>query len=216
MPIDPTARQSRSQNVRGDPWAASRRRRAKLIDALPGVRPVADTINALYSQTRHLSRKVRVVIDHLVDALWGRAALGTRVKLDAPHRDRTNPWADRACSGPSHCDPSKYLGSTMEGCSKKQNTYFGETPFSAARPESRIFPNTVATPLFLSAEPVRERDMGCHRPGSAEPTGAEAAHTRGGLGTTQRPSHFTSTQRVLTLRGVNYERGIQIQPAFQR
>ncbi|MFH0352537.1 MAG: hypothetical protein ACHBMF_11520 [Chromatiales bacterium] len=35
------------------------------------MRPVADTIYALYPQTRHLSRKVRAVIDHLVDALGG-------------------------------------------------------------------------------------------------------------------------------------------------
>jgi DNA-binding transcriptional LysR family regulator len=46
-------------------------KRGELIDALPGVQPVADTIYALYPQTRHLSRKVRAVIDHLVDALGG-------------------------------------------------------------------------------------------------------------------------------------------------
>ena len=46
-------------------------KRGELIDGLPGVRPVADTIYALYPQTRHLSRKVRAVIDHLVDAFGG-------------------------------------------------------------------------------------------------------------------------------------------------
>jgi DNA-binding transcriptional LysR family regulator len=46
-------------------------KRGELIDALPGVRPVADMIYALYPQTRNLSRKVRAVIDHLVDALGG-------------------------------------------------------------------------------------------------------------------------------------------------
>lgn len=43
--------------------------RGDLIDALPGARPVPDPIYAVYPQSRHLSLKVRAVVDHLVKAL---------------------------------------------------------------------------------------------------------------------------------------------------
>jgi DNA-binding transcriptional LysR family regulator len=42
-----------------------------LIDALPSARLVPDTIYAIRPPSRHLPRKVRVVIDHLADALAG-------------------------------------------------------------------------------------------------------------------------------------------------
>lgn len=38
----------------------------RLINALPSANPVADTIYAVYPQNRHVLKKVRVVIDHLV------------------------------------------------------------------------------------------------------------------------------------------------------
>lgn len=43
----------------------------QLIDALPGACPVADTIYAVYPRNRHLPRKVRDVIDHLVAVFEG-------------------------------------------------------------------------------------------------------------------------------------------------
>ena len=103
----------------------------------------------------------------------------------------------------------------MPGRSKKQNTHFGATPFSAATPESRIFPYTVVAPLILGTEPVREHDMGCH------PPRISGTNRRGGGSRTRMPwhdgeTHSPSTQRVLTMKGVNYERCIQVQPAFQR
>jgi DNA-binding transcriptional LysR family regulator len=45
--------------------------RGELIDALPTMRPLADTIYAIYPHTRHVARKLRTVIDHLVSALAG-------------------------------------------------------------------------------------------------------------------------------------------------
>jgi DNA-binding transcriptional LysR family regulator len=41
----------------------------ELINALPHERPVDDTIYALYPHTRHIAQKVRLIIDHLVQAL---------------------------------------------------------------------------------------------------------------------------------------------------
>lgn len=41
-------------------------RDGRLVDALPGVRPLPDTIYALYPQNRYLPGKVRAVIDHLL------------------------------------------------------------------------------------------------------------------------------------------------------
>jgi DNA-binding transcriptional LysR family regulator len=43
----------------------------QLINALPSAYPVADTIYAVYPQNRHLPRKVRAVIDHLVAIFSG-------------------------------------------------------------------------------------------------------------------------------------------------
>jgi DNA-binding transcriptional LysR family regulator len=43
----------------------------QLIDALPSARPVADAIYALYPYARHVSGKVRAVIDHLVEQFAG-------------------------------------------------------------------------------------------------------------------------------------------------
>jgi DNA-binding transcriptional LysR family regulator len=51
--------------------AAAALRRGELIDALPAARPTPDPIYAVHPQTRHLSRKVRALIDHLVGALGG-------------------------------------------------------------------------------------------------------------------------------------------------
>src|SRR5688500_6129803 len=41
----------------------------ELINALPGARPVDDTICAIYPHNRHVAQKVRAIIDHLVQAL---------------------------------------------------------------------------------------------------------------------------------------------------
>ncbi|MGG7054863.1 LysR substrate-binding domain-containing protein [Nitrosomonas sp. ANs5] len=38
----------------------------RLINALPSANPVADTIYAVYPLNRHVPKKVRIVIDHLV------------------------------------------------------------------------------------------------------------------------------------------------------
>lgn len=46
-------------------------RDGRLIDALPSERPVADTIAAVYPATRHVPRKVRLLVDHLVTAFSG-------------------------------------------------------------------------------------------------------------------------------------------------
>lgn len=43
-----------------------------LIDALPSEQPVPDTIYAVYPKTRHVPRKVRALVDHLVAAFAGR------------------------------------------------------------------------------------------------------------------------------------------------
>jgi DNA-binding transcriptional LysR family regulator len=43
----------------------------QLIDALPSARPVADAIYAVYPRNRHLPKKVRAAIDHLVAAFEG-------------------------------------------------------------------------------------------------------------------------------------------------
>jgi DNA-binding transcriptional LysR family regulator len=43
-----------------------------LIDALPAAVPLPDTIYAVYPPTRHVSRPVRALIDHLVAALGDR------------------------------------------------------------------------------------------------------------------------------------------------
>ncbi len=43
----------------------------QLINALPDACPVADTIYAVYPRNRHLPRKVRAVIDHLVAVFGG-------------------------------------------------------------------------------------------------------------------------------------------------
>jgi len=43
----------------------------QLINALPNAYPVADTIYAVYPQNRHLPKKVRAIIDHLVTAFEG-------------------------------------------------------------------------------------------------------------------------------------------------
>ena len=43
----------------------------QLINALPDACPVADTIYALYPRNRHLPKKVRAVIDHLVAMFEG-------------------------------------------------------------------------------------------------------------------------------------------------
>jgi DNA-binding transcriptional LysR family regulator len=47
-------------------------RAGTLIDALPSERPVPDTIHAVYPKTRHVPRKVRALVDHLVAAFAGR------------------------------------------------------------------------------------------------------------------------------------------------
>lgn len=44
----------------------------QLINALPTAFPVADTIYAVYPRNRHLPKKVRAVIDHLVVAFGGK------------------------------------------------------------------------------------------------------------------------------------------------
>ncbi len=41
----------------------------ELINAVPEARPVDDTIYAIYPRTRHVSQKVRLIIDHFVQAL---------------------------------------------------------------------------------------------------------------------------------------------------
>lgn len=43
----------------------------RLIDALPSERPVSDTVSAVYPATRHVPRKVRLLVDHLVAAFSG-------------------------------------------------------------------------------------------------------------------------------------------------
>jgi DNA-binding transcriptional LysR family regulator len=43
----------------------------QLINALPDANPVADTIYAVYPRNRHLPRKVRAIIDHLVAVFEG-------------------------------------------------------------------------------------------------------------------------------------------------
>lgn len=47
-------------------------RDGRLIDAMPGERPATDGIFAVYAKTRQPSRKVRAVIDHLVEAVGDR------------------------------------------------------------------------------------------------------------------------------------------------
>jgi DNA-binding transcriptional LysR family regulator len=42
-------------------------RNGDLVDALPGVRPVADEIHAVFPRSHFMPRKVRAVVDHLVD-----------------------------------------------------------------------------------------------------------------------------------------------------
>jgi len=49
--------------------AAGALRDGLLIDALPGERPLAYTIAAVYAPTRQVPRKVRALVDHLVRAL---------------------------------------------------------------------------------------------------------------------------------------------------
>jgi len=44
-------------------------REGRLIDAMPNERPLPDGIFAVYAKTRQPSRKVRAVIDHLVEAI---------------------------------------------------------------------------------------------------------------------------------------------------
>lgn len=51
--------------------AAKALKNGLLINALPHALPVADTIYAVYPQNRHLPRKVRAVIDHLVAVFSG-------------------------------------------------------------------------------------------------------------------------------------------------
>lgn len=43
----------------------------QLINAMPNSYPVADTIYAVYPRNRHLPKKVRAVIDHLVTVFEG-------------------------------------------------------------------------------------------------------------------------------------------------
>jgi len=58
--------------------------KGELIAALPDAHPVPDTIYAIYPQTQHLSRKVRVIINRLVVVLggepppWGRERKQTK------------------------------------------------------------------------------------------------------------------------------------------
>lgn len=47
-------------------------REGRLVNALAAAVPLADTIYALYPPTRHLSRRVRALIDHLIAALGDR------------------------------------------------------------------------------------------------------------------------------------------------
>jgi DNA-binding transcriptional LysR family regulator len=49
-------------------FAAEPLREGTLISALPGATPLPDTINAVYPSMRHVPRKVRALIDHLVAA----------------------------------------------------------------------------------------------------------------------------------------------------
>lgn len=51
--------------------AAPALREGRLVAVLPGIRPLSDTIYAVYPPTSHPGRKVRAVIDHLVAALSG-------------------------------------------------------------------------------------------------------------------------------------------------
>lgn len=53
----------------------------QLINALPSAYPVADTIYAVYPQNRHLPRKVRVVIDHLVAIFSGEPPWERELKV---------------------------------------------------------------------------------------------------------------------------------------
>ena len=70
-------------------------RAGTLIDALPSEHPVADTIYAVYPKTRHVPRKVRALVDHLVAAFaghlpWevGARQSSTRTKTRGKRRPR--------------------------------------------------------------------------------------------------------------------------------
>jgi DNA-binding transcriptional LysR family regulator len=65
--------------------AAEPLREGTLINALPGAVPLPDTINAVYPSMRHVPRKVRALIDHLVHAFseappWEQEAEGIVVR----------------------------------------------------------------------------------------------------------------------------------------
>lgn len=55
----------------------------RLIEAMPDVPPLADTIYVIYAPTRHMPRKLRAIIDHLVASfagmpVWMKPAAATR------------------------------------------------------------------------------------------------------------------------------------------
>ncbi len=55
-----------------------------LINAFPAAAPVPDTIYAAYPRTRHIARKVRAVIDHLVAELAGEPPWEREFKVKKP------------------------------------------------------------------------------------------------------------------------------------
>jgi DNA-binding transcriptional LysR family regulator len=59
-------------------------RQGRLVQALPGVTPIPDTINAVYPPMRHVPLKVRALIEHLVTALAGTPPWEIDLKTLAP------------------------------------------------------------------------------------------------------------------------------------
>jgi len=61
-------------------------RDGRLINAMPHERPSADGVYAVYPKTRLPSRKVRAVIDHLVEAIGDAPPWDRGLSLEAPER----------------------------------------------------------------------------------------------------------------------------------